>query len=389
MSEFLVSFTVKKDKRLPNPMLYCNISLGGSRKTFSMGIHATHETWDPLKREIAGNEDANKIINKTYRSLYRINSELAQSGEVTLQKIKEVFDGRKSWANKDITIKGVCSGYLNQRIGEGVKHSTVETIKATAKHLTRASQIFYQGAESILDIESDFYPALKLYLSDIGLSKNSINQYLSTAKSILDYAEAIEPRFKNPSKSLRYFKAIREYRHLSDAQVSKIRDRAIKAPPESCESLFMIQVLTGMGYSELKAFRFSENLIWEDNTLAWIKIARKKTGKVCEVPVPLEFWRYAIKKFVKDDKFPVPSLTFYNKKLKEAADELGIDRFTSHYGRHTFATKKINEGWTIESVARMIGDTVTTTERVYADIKSERIKLELKNRNKDGISEIR
>jgi site-specific recombinase XerD len=68
---------------------------------------------------------------------------------------------------------------------------------------------------------------------------------------------------------------------------------------------------------------------------------------------------------------------------------LGIDRFTSHYGRHTFATKKINEGWTIESVARMIGDTVTTTERVYADIKSERIKLELKNRNKDGISEIR
>ena len=66
--------------------------------------------------------------------------------------------------------------------------------------------------------------------------------------------------------------------------------------------------------------------------------------------------------------FPYLTNQKYNAYLKEIGDILGLDiTLTTHIGRKTFGTIALNNGYSIESVSRMLGHTnIRTTQNHYA-----------------------
>ena len=58
-------------------------------------------------------------------------------------------------------------------------------------------------------------------------------------------------------------------------------------------------------------------------------------------------------------------------------------RVTTHTARKTFATLKDTEGWTRESIAKMLGHkSIKTTERYYISETNARIEQEMNSRLK-------
>jgi integrase len=73
---------------------------------------------------------------------------------------------------------------------------------------------------------------------------------------------------------------------------------------------------------------------------------------------------------------------FYNRELKEIARRLKIrKRLTTHSGRKTFATLQNEAGWSIESIALMLGhNSIKTTETHYIGRTPKRLFDELHRR---------
>ena len=129
--------------------------------------------------------------------------------------------------------------------------------------------------------------------------------------------------------------------------------------------MFVFQCLTGLSYSDLMEFDFS-NVKLEGQYKVYSS-ARKKTGvefTFVLVPEAVEILeRY-------DYRLPTISNQKYNIKLKIVADAAGIEKdLTSHVGRRTAGYIWLNGGIPIEVVARCLGHTsIKTTEKAYARI---------------------
>ncbi len=64
----------------------------------------------------------------------------------------------------------------------------------------------------------------------------------------------------------------------------------------------------------------------------------------------------------------------YNGNLKQMGKRLKFDNLTSHNGRHTFGVLKLIEGFSMESVRKMMGhSSILTTEKVYAEVTLDKL----------------
>jgi integrase len=134
---------------------------------------------------------------------------------------------------------------------------------------------------------------------------------------------------------------------------------------------FTWQCLTGMAMADIN--KFSEDLVYNDiSGKQYIRYERVKTTSEAVVPVTSDI----IKLYL---LFPLAlSERKYNYHLKQIGAMIGIPNMTSHYGRHTFGTMKLTEGFSMESVSKMMGHTsIKTTERHYAKVTTEKIFKEM------------
>lgn len=152
-------------------------------------------------------------------------------------------------------------------------------------------------------------------------------------------------------------------------------------------NMWLLQRWTGMSWQELTYFDPSLNITTDLHGNKQIRIQREKTirstGKQCIIPLFNEtqellhyFQEYkethGLRKFIKQH-----SLTGYRLHLKEVCEKLKIPRITSHQGRHTFAVKMLEMGFSMEAVSEMMGHTsISTTQYFYAEITPSKIQKE-------------
>jgi integrase len=138
---------------------------------------------------------------------------------------------------------------------------------------------------------------------------------------------------------------------------------------EIAHDLFVVQLYTGLSYSDLMRFDFSAYRMVDG---AWIAVdARVKTG------VP--FVGHLLPPVVAVlDKYggtlPRMCNQRYNRCLKVLGPAVGI-RLTlhSHLARHTFATMMLRAGAKIENVSRMLGHTNITQTQHYAKVLAQSV----------------
>lgn len=141
--------------------------------------------------------------------------------------------------------------------------------------------------------------------------------------------------------------------------------------------VYVFQCYTGFAYVDLKAFDTKKHLHLINGKM-WISEARTKTKHEALLPLFKDAARI-LKKY--NGNLPVLSIQKYNCYIKEVAEIIGFKKhLTTHTARKTFGMVKLNEGFSIESVARMLGhSTIKVTQKVYAKVTHVRIENERKN----------
>ena len=160
-------------------------------------------------------------------------------------------------------------------------------------------------------------------------------------------------------------------RYLTPAEFHRFESCII--PTESLQrvrDLFVFQTYTMMGYSDLEKFDYKN--CFELKGQVVYKEKRIKTGKEFTFAL-LEPALNILKKY--NYKLPIISNVKYNLYLKSAVTFAKIDKPVScHWARHTGATMLLNEGRVdINTISKILGDTLRETERTYAKLMDETI----------------
>ena len=129
--------------------------------------------------------------------------------------------------------------------------------------------------------------------------------------------------------------------------------------------LFIFSCYSGLAYSDLMDFNLEK--IEEEDGEKYMFGHRKKTGEeyvVLILPKALQI----LEKY--NYKLPKYSNQQYNHRLKDMAKAAGIDKpISSHWGRHSAGMMFLNNGVSIEVVAKILGhSTIRETQRVYASV---------------------
>ena len=134
--------------------------------------------------------------------------------------------------------------------------------------------------------------------------------------------------------------------------------------------LFIFQVYTCLSYTDLAAFDLSKAI-----SVGKRKVYTGKRGKTKQ-----EFTFMLLKPAEKilekyGGKLPIISNVKYNQYLKALALSAGINKpVSSHWARHTGATLLLNDGMSMEVVAKVLGHSSTRiTRQVYAKLLDETV----------------
>ena len=206
------------------------------------------------------------------------------------------------------------------------------------------------------------------------ISGATVYNYHKCLKRMLTRAVVVGKIDRNPYDRLKG-----EFRRPAQKAVEYLTEEEVKAfvdyqpigsrELEIAHDLFVVQLYTGLSYSDLMRFNFSAYRMVDG---AWIAVdSRVKTG------VP--FVGHLLPPVVAVlDKYggtlPRMCNQRYNRCLKVLGPAVGI-RLTlhSHLARHTFATMMLRAGAKIENVSRMLGHTNITQTQHYAKVLAQSV----------------
>jgi len=398
-----IGFFLQGDPRVKGKeyYIYCRITKKEYRPVvLSTGLKVLKRYWNSNRSRVKPNHDGdpcemNAELNQLQGDLHAILKKLHHNGErISPQLIKDVHLGKVNIDGEVITLGDIFNIYYNQKKGDGVTKSTLKSISGVRNIVITE----FLGIDiPIMSIKNDFYLRFKTFLIRRNISSSTTNQYIGWCKSVLNMAEAYCVDFRNPSRYIQLIKVKREYRAHTQEEIDKILIADVSEDLQPALCMYQLQMKTGMGCAELTDFDPDLHLVKDiESGGDWIDIQRKKNKNMCHIPIDMgdvipefagipELIKYfaerkrghMAKKFI-----GVGNKDTYNKNLNKIADQIGISKFTSHVARHTFATIAINSGWSIEAVANMIGDTIQTTEKVYARLSQKRIIKERKQMSK-------
>ena len=146
-----------------------------------------------------------------------------------------------------------------------------------------------------------------------------------------------------------------------------------KMPTECLErvrDLFIFQTYTCLRYSDMAMFNV--NNIETVSGVKVYKCVQKKTSKRATIPL-LKPALDILSKY--HNVLPIISNVKYNAYLKVVAQAAGLSKpLTTHWARHTGATILLNEGISMQIVAKICGHSSTRiTEEIYAKLLDETV----------------
>lgn len=294
-------------------------------------------------------------------------------------------------------MKGKVDGWINELIENGTAFEW-EKLEAFLKRSEQSEKRFVDFVEEMIETRKDIRDSTRkthrklvgvlyefgriIFFSDLtkanvvafddylhgkGIKQTTVYTYHKHLKTYIHEAMRRELLDSDPYVSLKFKRGESESgRYLTEEELKELM--AASLPMESLRKvrdLFVVQCLTGMAYSDIIKLDFG-NVELRDGQYV-LSDERAKTGvdfTVVLLPEVLEI----LKKY--DYRLPKFSNQQYNMRLKLVADAAGIDKpIASHWGRRTFGMYLLNNGFSMEVVAKVLGHkSIKTTEATYAKI---------------------
>lgn len=351
-----------KDKK---GLVQIEVLYAGKRKWITTGIKVYKDQW----------HDRSGVVN-SFDAL-RYNEELHKQCQVletwlfdTFGLGKETFD----WERLDRWLNTAHRGnsfikFAYERIEnrKDIRESTRKTQRKLIKSLMDFGRI-----ECFGDLKKSNIIAYDKWLHEIYDKQSTISSYIKFLKIYVNEAMKMDLIKEDPFLGLKFKKGDPRYdKFLTEKEVEAVRTATLPSSSlQHVRDLFVIQCYTGLAFSDLMAFDFSKAIKRGDKYV--LTGNRTKTNEgyyVVLLPVVMEI----LKKY--DYKLPRFSNAQYNMRLKIVADAAGIEKpISSHWGRKTCGYMLLNNGFSIESVAKVLGHAdIKTTQTTYAKILDETI----------------
>ena len=205
------------------------------------------------------------------------------------------------------------------------------------------------------------------FLHNQGISQPTVYNYHKRNKRYIHEAMKFELISDDPYNGLTFERGKFDKRkYLTEQELYKMETCEINSQPiDRVRDLFLFQCYTGFSYSDFAKFDFERD-VENRNGKYIIADRRKKTNEDYYI-VLLSPAMKILKKY--NFKLPVISNQQYNIMLKVAAQYAKINkRITTHVARHTFAVFALNNGVSMEVVAKMLGHSNIKTTQIYAKV---------------------
>jgi site-specific recombinase XerD len=372
----LFYISIKKINKKGLVPIYCRITINGRRCEISTGIWINPQQWknESLIETNPDNIPINSTLAKIKTDIQGIYYELVYKEKtVTSEIVKEIYTGKSIKNHSFIELIEEFISYKQQTIKE---YNTVKSFKSRRALIvefltkTKRKQILPEDFNiKMADLFTHHLLAKKL-------KGDYVNRQLSFIKSALNYAVRMEIIKFNPIASI-------TFKHdPPKAIISLSKDELLKLSTHKFESqrlqqvadMYIFQSFTGFAYVDLFDFDYLKH-VKIINGKEWIFKSRVKNNIEAIIPMFSDAKRI-LKKY--KFKLPIVSNQKYNEYLKEITSILKIPKaLTTHTARKTFAMIRLNDGFSIESVARMMGhNSIKITQSTYAQVGIERINNE-------------
>lgn len=161
-------------------------------------------------------------------------------------------------------------------------------------------------------------------------------------------------------------------------KIMNLDDNNLSKTEQIAKYCLLVQMLTGIGYSDMKALEHS-NVIFDQNENRYlIEKERNKTGVRFKV-----FLTDNAKHMVENLKrlagnserpFIIPTIDYSLRMYKEIGKKAGIvTNITTYTLRHTFAVNFMENDGRIEDLAKILGHTLLKTTQIYGKISNKRL----------------
>lgn len=373
-------------------LIQIEVLLQGKKKYISTGVKVFKDQWNDKSHVI----NCNDMIDKNDR--IDDAKEFIDSYIQQLIKDKTPFDwdAFSRYVNTSSPKSETFIDYINRRIEErtDIKASTKKSHRKILTSLTEFGKITTFNDLTKANI-ADYYEWMlsrditKLDNNGtetaVKMSQQTVWGYMKILRTYIHDAILHEKIDKDPSQGIKVKRGNTEQtRWLSEEEIDMIEKSVMpNGSLTRVRDLFIFSCYTGLAYSDLMDFNIEK--IEEDGEDKYLYGHRKKTGEeyiVLILPQALQIlekYKY---------KLPKYSNQQYNHRLKDVAKVVGIDKpISSHYGRHTAGMLFLNNGISIEVVAKVLGhSTIRETQRVYASVLKKTVVKEMnKLKKKEGV----
>jgi|TARA_B110000971_G_scaffold53950_1_gene54969 site-specific recombinase XerD len=391
-SHLHLSFYIRKErKNHSGHPVYLKLSFETERKVWNTGIRCSQHQWNRFK--IGGDIppelqhlflEVTRIEN-TARAYFQALIEKGQS--FTLVDLKDLLGGKQpGWRTHFVS-------YSNQYLVElealiGLCHSRELFVKYRRSITYFQEFLHIQFNRDDVRIGRITKSHIKAYYRFLRINKanghNTAIKSMQLCKKIFTLAieEGIilKHPFRGFSMSLKEiqptFLSLPEIGRLRDVQLGSKRLILVR-------DLFLFACFTGLAYSDIKNLQYRH--LVDDGDQMWIRITRKKTGVIAEIPFihdsRIVLDKYWNPQYLPESRvFPILSNQKMNAYLKEIATVAKVnERLTFHMARHTFATTiTLRHGMSLEVLSKVLGHKNLRSTQHYGKIMNHRIMDEMK-----------
>ncbi len=387
-SKLNIRFIIRGDRinqKGLSPLL-CRLTYNKKRHPFSTGLFLKLDDWDNKRQLHTNNDQFNKELEIIRHELKEAYLKVkVQKNEFTIGDIYSEYRGISPTENKSLLeVFKSHNQKMKSLIGIDYTKGTwkkFEYIKSDVKAFIKKK---YGKSDILLkDLKLNFLHHFEYYLKTVkGQKQITVNKAIQRLRKIIKLAIAEGYILQDPFL-LHKPKAVQiNVVFLTAEELAKVEVHQFSQPRlNKVRDCFIFCCYTGLPYQEMSSL-LKEHIITGFDGELWIKMYRKKTKKMFQVPLLPKAIEILMKYEVEEHLLPKYSNQKFNSYLKEIADIVGIDkRLTHHTARKTFAsTVLLFNDIPIEVVSELLGHTkIATTQKHYGKVVQKKISEQMKS----------
>jgi len=381
---------VNREMKAP---IYLRITVNGKKVEIATGHFIKLSDWDTKKQQAKGASQEsisiNTYITSTKSKILQIQNgfTIAGSPVISAELVKERLLGSSPEKKSLLQLFAYHNEQIKVQVGNDFKVGTYKHYVVTFNKVKSFIQHTYKADDFLLEsLSHKFVTDFEYYLKTVeGLKNNTAMKKIKQLKKIISIALANEWLAKNPFANFKCSYKDPKREALTNEELNQLASKEFSTERlTTIRDIFLFGCYTGLRFSDIQKLTPS-NIVKGIDGRIWLTVDTTKTGERCNIPL-FDAALQLIEKYstnpeclMKGVLFPVKSNQKVNEYLKEITDLTGIKKkLHFHISRHTFATTlTLNNGVSLESVGKMLGQRNIRTTQIYAKMNDTRISNEM------------